>query len=600
MSIIPAAMLGRVGRLVLSMALCAGAASAAATVSTPEAGVERVRDAKVVAYREVLEGYDAAVKGAPDDAALAVARCRFIGSFTDEEYGDWVDSAPDEYEACQEALRTSFSSAPDVLLFDLQNMWGTEAVEEGERLLEAAGDWPAPLRKALLIKLSEAHSFGDNKTRAGELALMATELGEHSLVPEAIGHLVAKDRFAEAIALLRRTPAATGAWEAKRRVDAALLIPERKWARWELARYAKSEFAVPAESAARAHLHAGDAAAARALVKKADATLSDNVRFDVLVAAGDLKAASALVDLADLDAFTEQMRRFAIVLVKSPATLGSWAMLKAVLICLACVALFALLPGLLLVPAHYRGLIRRSRGQPPRVPLFESVGLRHAWLGLTVILLAPMVVGVLAEPESTVALLGETLPSDAAAFFRATLWGTIASLLCAIPIARRMRMREVFGDAAAWRAVWWVVGLWIVIVGVSALISLAASQIGSGQAGNTPSPHSQLMDILAVGGREVGGPILALLLVALLVPVIEELVFRGLLLGGLSRHLSFGWANALQAALFAVIHDDPRRLPFYFAMGLTTGWLTRKTRSLAPAIALHALNNLIAFSLKLF
>lgn len=161
-------------------------------------------------------------------------------------------------------------------------------------------------------------------------------------------------------------------------------------------------------------------------------------------------------------------------------------------------------------------------------------------------------------------------------------------------------MRELFGDAAAWRAAGWVVGLWVGIVGVSALISLAASQVGSGPSGNAPSTHGQLMDLLAVGGREVGGPVLALLLVALMVPILEELMFRGLLLGGLSRHLSFGWANALQAALFAVIHDDPRRLPFYFAMGLTTGWLTRKTRSLAPAIMLHALNNLIAFSLKLF
>ena len=85
MSITPAAMLGRMGRLVLSMALYAGAASAATEVSTPEAGVERVRDAKVVAYREVLEDYDAAVKASPDDPALAVARCRFIGSCTDED-----------------------------------------------------------------------------------------------------------------------------------------------------------------------------------------------------------------------------------------------------------------------------------------------------------------------------------------------------------------------------------------------------------------------------------------------------------------------------------------------------------------------------------
>ena len=83
-------------------------------------------------------------------------------------------------------------------------------------------------------------------------------------------------------------------------------------------------------------------------------------------------------------------------------------------------------------------------------------------------------------------------------------------------------------------------------------------------------------------------------------PLFEELTFRGLLLGGFARHLSFGWANGLQAFLFACMHGDPPRFLFYFAMGLLTGALVRRTNSLAPAIALHMLNNAVSMSLLMW
>jgi membrane protease YdiL (CAAX protease family) len=45
------------------------------------------------------------------------------------------------------------------------------------------------------------------------------------------------------------------------------------------------------------------------------------------------------------------------------------------------------------------------------------------------------------------------------------------------------------------------------------------------------------------------------------------------------------------------MHADPPRFVFYFAMGLFGGWLVRRTGSIAPAIALHALNNAWAIGL---
>jgi membrane protease YdiL (CAAX protease family) len=78
-----------------------------------------------------------------------------------------------------------------------------------------------------------------------------------------------------------------------------------------------------------------------------------------------------------------------------------------------------------------------------------------------------------------------------------------------------------------------------------------------------------------------------------LVPVIEELVFRGCLLGGLSRHISFRWANLWQAAIFAGLHDGWNHFVYLFVLALIAGWLTKKTKGLAMPILLHAINNAI-------
>ncbi|WP_240057247.1 CPBP family intramembrane glutamic endopeptidase [Paraburkholderia azotifigens] len=77
------------------------------------------------------------------------------------------------------------------------------------------------------------------------------------------------------------------------------------------------------------------------------------------------------------------------------------------------------------------------------------------------------------------------------------------------------------------------------------------------------------------------------------VPVIEELVFRGGLLGGLSRHLGFRWSNVIQAVVFAAMHQDFRAFAYLFLLALVAGWLAKKTKGLAMPMLLHAVNNAI-------
>ena len=100
--------------------------------------------------------------------------------------------------------------------------------------------------------------------------------------------------------------------------------------------------------------------------------------------------------------------------------------------------------------------------------------------------------------------------------------------------------------------------------------------------------------------RELSRTLLAddiaiVLLVRALVPALcEELLHRGLLLSALAPRLGRGLAVIVTAALFALIHLEPARMVSASLIGLLAGTLAVWSRSVGPAIALHAVNNAAA------
>lgn len=93
----------------------------------------------------------------------------------------------------------------------------------------------------------------------------------------------------------------------------------------------------------------------------------------------------------------------------------------------------------------------------------------------------------------------------------------------------------------------------------------------------------------------------SLAILAVLVPVqaaAEEYLFRGWLTQAAGTFLRSPWLALLpQAALFATAHGWGTTWGFLdlLVFGLVAGWLTIRTGGLEAAIALHALNNLLAF-----
>ena len=102
--------------------------------------------------------------------------------------------------------------------------------------------------------------------------------------------------------------------------------------------------------------------------------------------------------------------------------------------------------------------------------------------------------------------------------------------------------------------------------------------------------------VLPGGAGEVPQTLPALLRTLLVLPVAEELVFRGAALRIL-RPLGRNWAILGQAVLFAAVHGTLPQKCYALAMGLLFGWAAEETGSPAPGVVLHILNNGLVLAL---
>jgi membrane protease YdiL (CAAX protease family) len=76
-----------------------------------------------------------------------------------------------------------------------------------------------------------------------------------------------------------------------------------------------------------------------------------------------------------------------------------------------------------------------------------------------------------------------------------------------------------------------------------------------------------------------------------LAPVLEEMLFRGILLRAFLAHYPRWLAISYSALLFGVAHLNIYQFLLAFFLGLLLGWLFERSRSLLPGIALHAAFN---------
>lgn len=210
---------------------------------------------------------------------------------------------------------------------------------------------------------------------------------------------------------------------------------------------------------------------------------------------------------------------------------------------------------------------------------------------------------MLALPVIAAALGLESTPSLAALSAFALAQNVLFVALAAYVVRGRYQLPfAALGiDRERW-PLWLVVGL--VAGGLAIPVSVQVENlsivlvglvVGRGRA-EAMAEQEHLSDLLAGILR---GPLTAvqlgwiLLLVCVVVPIGEEIFFRGFVYGAL-RRWGVAMATGLSAMFFAAVHQQVVHFLPIFVLGVILALLYERTRSLVGAVAVHAVNNVVA------
>jgi hypothetical protein len=112
--------------------------------------------------------------------------------------------------------------------------------------------------------------------------------------------------------------------------------------------------------------------------------------------------------------------------------------------------------------------------------------------------------------------------------------------------------------------------------------------------------HKVSQDIQQLGGQTSSGLRIPLMLTVTSVgPLVEELLFRGVLLSALMQRWRVGQAAAISSLAFALVHLPGLQwqwyaLPDLLLLALALGWLRLRSGSIWPSVLAHGVNNLLA------
>ena len=101
------------------------------------------------------------------------------------------------------------------------------------------------------------------------------------------------------------------------------------------------------------------------------------------------------------------------------------------------------------------------------------------------------------------------------------------------------------------------------------------------------------LEFLLTDNISIPGVLIMLVFGGVIVPIAEEILFRGLLYSWLRQNLRIWPAILISSALFGVLHGEISIAGATFLMGIILAWIYEKSTSLWPAISIHIINNSI-------
>jgi membrane protease YdiL (CAAX protease family) len=217
---------------------------------------------------------------------------------------------------------------------------------------------------------------------------------------------------------------------------------------------------------------------------------------------------------------------------------------------------------------------------------WDAIGIYAAWLLLSSV--AALAVGGIVDPESDAGLAVAIVVTLVILIAVTATWLHLRGRAAGVSDAVRRALgpkRITLGDVA--RGVGYGLAAFLIVqLGLGLAITSVLEALGR----DLPVVQEEVQS--AVQGTGASSLLVAVA-VALLAPIGEEVLFRGVLYQALAKHLS-GWpAIGLSGLAFGLVHLELFVVLLTFPLGMFLAWTVRRTGTVVVPIAAHAVFNLI-------
>ncbi len=247
-------------------------------------------------------------------------------------------------------------------------------------------------------------------------------------------------------------------------------------------------------------------------------------------------------------------------------------------------------------------ILRRGLAVPrpvARAPFIVPWTLLDVAEAIAVLLFAMVLGGVIA-PTAVGRALGDRASSDLRPLLLALQYLLVAGITIAV-VYHRVRQRSshplrTLGLRA--RGMWRLIGVGIAGYSVFLTVMVAvAAAIGAIFGGGIRL--AQTTEEVLGSARSPGEIAVYFVLVSVLAPIAEEIIFRGYVYAGLRRFLPARSAIILGAVLFAGVHLNSDAFLIIALIGALLCLLYERTRSLLPGMIAHGLHNGLVLAVML-
>jgi uncharacterized protein len=570
--------------------------------------IENIQNYQNIFYEDCIKKYDDYIQQNQDNFYIQIEKCKFIAN---AQYDDVNEVNPNQkqFDSCYHILIKKYPIEPEVLLYQLEiefsDLRDSLLNRAEQQLLIDPKLWTSKQKGSLYFEKALSLYNSENYTDA--LVYFNKAIDNDCNYKSSITYaeiLIKTKNKKEAInVLINNKNINDDCWILKNKAEILFDLKEYSAALTLYETILKMDSSVVSlNELAETFDKVGEYEIARSYLVSDTSIFWDKNSSLMRLFIHDLKHGDGKTAIAtynkcrDIGFYVDPLGLFRInLLLQHPFQQFKWRDILSILIFLLLIALLFVIPSIWILPVYFIGQYWNFKN---KTKSYESLwGLKKFWFISFGYLLANFCAFIV-SPENLYRHFDKwDFTIDTTISAQSNMIFVIVFAFFALLAMYKVSPQILYTKKWSFSLVLLIsLGSFVLIKILTGIYILIASKkfgIDIEQIANLSSPLLLIRETIQNLFSEYG-KLLPFIIIGIIGPIYEEIIFRGVILDGVHRYLNFWSANVIQSLLFAVIHYNLFLFPFYFVFGFITGIFRKQSGGLLAGIIFHVVNNSIS------